>query len=158
MPDVAVMTHRRATCLLLLSLLLPVRLEGDPAGLDLRSLQLTIPYDPSIVQLDGLDRTGTPTEEWFLSQRTALGDGTVEDTLLVAMAGLDPIARRQLIDEMVELLSDRPDTTILLSTHIISDLERMADHVGIMDRGRMITSGGSMNAHCPHSESSSPLS
>jgi len=27
---------------------------------------------------------------------------------------------------------------VLLSTHIISDLERIAEHVGIMDRGRIV--------------------
>jgi ABC-2 type transport system ATP-binding protein len=56
-------------------------------------------------------------------------------------AGLDPIARRQLIEELVDCLADRSDMTIVLSTHIITDLERLAEHVGIMDRGRMVTSG-----------------
>jgi ABC-2 type transport system ATP-binding protein len=55
-------------------------------------------------------------------------------------AGLDPIARRELIDELVEVLSRGGDTTVLFSTHIISDIERIAEHVGIMDRGRLVTS------------------
>jgi ABC-2 type transport system ATP-binding protein len=56
-------------------------------------------------------------------------------------AGLDPIARRQLIDEIINCIFDRPETTVLLSTHIISDLERLAEYVGIMDKGRLISSG-----------------
>ena len=55
-------------------------------------------------------------------------------------AGLDPIARRELIDEIVDVLSRVEDCTVLFSTHIISDLERIAEHVGIMDRGRIVTS------------------
>lgn len=55
-------------------------------------------------------------------------------------AGLDPIARRELIDEIVDVISRTEACTILFSTHIISDLERIADTVGIMDRGRIITS------------------
>jgi ABC-2 type transport system ATP-binding protein len=55
-------------------------------------------------------------------------------------AGLDPIARRELVDALVESLSEGQGQTVLFSTHIISDLERVADHVGIMDRGRMVSS------------------
>jgi ABC-2 type transport system ATP-binding protein len=55
-------------------------------------------------------------------------------------AGLDPIARRELIDALVEMLSDGGEQTVLFSTHIISDLERIADHVGVMDKGRLVIS------------------
>ena len=55
-------------------------------------------------------------------------------------AGLDPVARRRLIDELVAAMSRIEGCTILLSTHIISDLERIAEFVGIMDRGRLIAS------------------
>ena len=53
-------------------------------------------------------------------------------------AGLDPIARRQLIDEMIDAISERQESTILFSTHIISDLERIADTIGFMDQGKII--------------------
>lgn len=52
-------------------------------------------------------------------------------------AGLDPISRRELIDELVTLLSQERKCTVVFSTHIISDLERIADQVGILDRGRL---------------------
>jgi ABC-2 type transport system ATP-binding protein len=52
--------------------------------------------------------------------------------------GLDPIARRELIDEIVEILSDNRSCTVVFSTHILSDLERIAEQVGIMDRGRLL--------------------
>ena len=55
-------------------------------------------------------------------------------------AGLDPIARRELVEELVDLLSRDVDCTVLFSTHIISDLERIAEYVGIMDNGRMVAS------------------
>ncbi|MBI1387371.1 MAG: ATP-binding cassette domain-containing protein [bacterium] len=52
-------------------------------------------------------------------------------------AGLDPIARRRLIDEIVEVISDRPECTVIVSTHIISDLERLAEVIGVMSDGVM---------------------
>jgi ABC-2 type transport system ATP-binding protein len=52
-------------------------------------------------------------------------------------AGLDPVARRELLDALIESLGEGRGQTVLFSTHIIQDLERVADHVGIMDRGRL---------------------
>ena len=54
--------------------------------------------------------------------------------------GLDPISRRELINEMVGALNRFRETTILFSTHYITDLERIADTIGILDRGRLIVS------------------
>lgn len=56
-------------------------------------------------------------------------------------AGLDPIARRELVDELVDVLTQNDGRTVLFSTHILSDLERVAEYVGVMDRGRMVASG-----------------
>jgi ABC-2 type transport system ATP-binding protein len=55
-------------------------------------------------------------------------------------AGFDLIARRELIEEIIEAITQADGCTVLLSTHVISDLERVADYVGIMDRGRIAMS------------------
>jgi ABC-2 type transport system ATP-binding protein len=55
-------------------------------------------------------------------------------------AGLDPIARRALIDEIVDFVCRGTGSTVLLSTHLLEDLERVVDHVGIMDNGRLVIS------------------
>ena len=54
--------------------------------------------------------------------------------------GLDPIARRALLDAIVDLLASSDGCTIFLSTHLIADLERLAETIGIMDRGRLAMS------------------
>ncbi len=56
-------------------------------------------------------------------------------------AGLDPVARRELNVCLVDALLREEGCTILLSTHLLGDLERLATHVGIMDRGRILTEG-----------------
>lgn len=48
--------------------------------------------------------------------------------------GLDPVARRSLIQSML-YVSRRDDRTILFSSHLLSDVERVADHIAILDRG-----------------------
>jgi ABC-2 type transport system ATP-binding protein len=55
-------------------------------------------------------------------------------------AGLDPVARRELAERIVEALGQADGCTVLLSTHLIGDTERLADHIGILDRGRMALS------------------
>lgn len=52
--------------------------------------------------------------------------------------GLDPAAR----DTMLELVSDhlsRTGCTILASTHLIYELDGLADHVGVLSRGKLTT-------------------
>lgn len=57
-------------------------------------------------------------------------------------SALDPAARRQFLATLLDLSSDAAATdrprTILFSTHITSDLERVADRVALMRDGRVV--------------------
>lgn len=55
-------------------------------------------------------------------------------------AGFDPVARRELLDQILDAVTQSDGCTVLLSTHVVGDLERMADHIGIMDHGRLALS------------------
>ncbi len=55
-------------------------------------------------------------------------------------AGLDPVGKQQVLRGIVEAVGRVEGCTVLLCTHQISDLERLADHIGIMDRGRLVAS------------------
>ena len=48
--------------------------------------------------------------------------------------GLDTAIRRQFLEGMVQLIQ-RHGHTILFSSHILSDVERVADRIGVIDRG-----------------------
>ena len=54
-------------------------------------------------------------------------------------SGLDPAGRKQTI-ELIRELSGR-DRTIIIATHILSDVERVCSDVGIISQGRIIYSG-----------------
>jgi ABC-2 type transport system ATP-binding protein len=96
-------------------------------------------------------------KRWDLSWKGQLAELSVgqqrQATLLLALAvrpqvllldepaaGLDPVARRSLLQGIVEALCQEVGCTVLISTHLISDLERVADQIGIMDRGRLVMS------------------
>ncbi len=55
-------------------------------------------------------------------------------------AGLDPHGRRE-FHELVEGLAGRWDTTILLTTHDLSEAERLADRILILAAGRIVADG-----------------
>ena len=54
-----------------------------------------------------------------------------------ATAGLDPVVR----DEVVEMLSDftrDENHSILISSHIVSDLEKLCDYIAFLHKGRLL--------------------
>lgn len=52
------------------------------------------------------------------------------------VASLDPVARREFLRSLLELCQDEQHT-VLFSTHITSDLERVASHLAILKQGRI---------------------
>jgi len=51
--------------------------------------------------------------------------------------GLDTVARRQFLELAIDVLQ-RDGRTILFSSHILSDVERIADHIGILTGGKLV--------------------
>ncbi len=53
-------------------------------------------------------------------------------------AGLDPAARRFTLDLIRKLGQTK---TVVISTHVLSDIDQVCDHIGVMHEGRMIFTG-----------------
>lgn len=53
-------------------------------------------------------------------------------------SALDPVGRKEILDI---LLAARAQTTVLLSTHILSDVERICTDVAFLDQGRIAMQG-----------------
>lgn len=52
-------------------------------------------------------------------------------------SGLDPVVRDEVLDLFLDFIQEE-DNTILLSTHITSDLEHIADRIVFIDKGKLI--------------------
>src|SRR5208337_270 len=50
--------------------------------------------------------------------------------------GLDPVARRSLLQSML-YVTRTADRTIFFSSHLLSDVERVADRIAVLDGGRL---------------------
>ena len=57
-----------------------------------------------------------------------------------ATAGLDPVIRDEILDEFLGFIQDE-DHAILMSSHITSDLEKVADYIAYIHRGEVVLSG-----------------
>lgn len=55
-------------------------------------------------------------------------------------AGLDAIVRREFLESLVEFV-EQEGMTVLIASHMLNDLERIVDHIGFLDRGRIKISG-----------------
>ena len=72
-----------------------------------------------------------------LAIAVALSHGARLLILDEATGGLDPMAR----DEMLEILNDftrQEDHSILISSHIVSDLEKICDSIAFVHKGRLL--------------------
>lgn len=57
-----------------------------------------------------------------------------------ATTGLDPVVRNEILDIFLEYLQDE-NNSILMSSHITSDLEKIADRVTFIDNGQILLTG-----------------
>jgi ABC-2 type transport system ATP-binding protein len=93
--------------------------------------------------VDGGRRVGvlSPGERQKLAILLAIG---FEPELLILdepAAALDPIARQRFLDLLLDIIQDE-GRTILISSHILSDIEKVIDHVLILDRGAILRDRG----------------
>jgi len=52
--------------------------------------------------------------------------------------GLDPVVRRDVLTALLDYVSQQ-NATVFISSHLVHELERICDWVGVMDKGRLVT-------------------
>jgi ABC-2 type transport system ATP-binding protein len=79
-----------------------------------------------------------------LSQRLGLGRTLIHDPQVLVLdepaAGLDPRARVEL-RELIHLLARKLNKTVLISSHILTELSEICDSAAIIEAGRILASG-----------------
>ena len=98
-------------------------------------LELTDLQSKRGAAVDGLSRG--------MQQRLGLARVLIHDPKVLILdepaSGLDPRARIEIRELLREL--KRMGKTIMISSHILSELEEICDHVGIIEHGRLVFSG-----------------
>lgn len=89
-------------------------------------------------QLPRNHRVGPLSQGQLQKLALVLAIGHRPDLLILdePVASLDPVARREFLRSLLELTGDNQHT-VLFSTHITSDLERVASHVAMLRDGKI---------------------
>jgi ABC-2 type transport system ATP-binding protein len=87
---------------------------------------------------DAADRR-TESYSGGMRQRLGIAQALVGRPAVILLdepvSALDPIGRKDVLELMQEL---KGETTVFYSTHILDDVQRVSDHVAILDHGRLI--------------------
>jgi ABC-2 type transport system ATP-binding protein len=79
-----------------------------------------------------------------MKQRVKLAQALVHDPLLAILdeptAGLDPLGRREML-ELIRRVGRDFGISIVISTHLMGDVERVCDSVVALDAGRLLRTG-----------------
>jgi len=98
-------------------------------------LELTDLQSKRAVAVDSLSRG--------MQQRLGLARVLIHDPKVLILdepaSGLDPRARIEIRELLREL--KRMGKTVMISSHILSELEEICDHIGIIEHGRLVFSG-----------------
>lgn len=104
----------------------------------------------SIVRLDGQQKKKVKEYSLGMKQRLGLAEALLGKPKLLLLDeptnGLDPAG----IQEMRELISDLPKhygMTVMVSSHLLSEIDQMATDVGIIDKGKLIYQGSLQKLH-----------
>lgn len=94
-----------------------------------------------------LDKLNVPMDKPFgnlslgTKKKLAIGVALSHNPKLLlldeACSGLDPLAREQVLEILFDF-TRQEDHTILLSSHIVSDLEKLCDYIAFMHKGRLL--------------------
>jgi ABC-2 type transport system ATP-binding protein len=93
-----------------------------------------------------LDRADTPTETYSrgMLQRLGIADALVKDPEILILdeptAAIDPIGVVEILDLLRQLVRER-GVTILLSSHLLTQVQSVCDRVGIFAAGKLIGLG-----------------
>ena len=120
--------------------------------LDLAGRLFGIPADvrkkraDALIEKVGLDRARSQNLKKYskgMLQRAGLAQALMNDPELVVldepMSGLDPIGRKEVRDLIIELRDQ--GKTVFFSSHILTDIEAIADQVAIIARGQLQAQG-----------------
>jgi ABC-2 type transport system ATP-binding protein len=123
------------------NLVYAARLYGLPAGDARREAE-------RILARLGIARTrlGEPLEQMSrgMQQKVAIARAILTSPTLLLLdeptTGLDPRSKLD-VQAFIEELRDNHDATVLLTTHDLTEAERLCDRLSILDRGRLVVEG-----------------
>ena len=100
-----------------------------------------VPEMLAVVNLTEKRRTKVKSMSGGMKRRLGIAQAIIHDPKVIIVdeptAGLDPVVRDEILDEFLAFVSDE-DHAILISSHITSDLEKVADYIAYLHQGKLL--------------------
>jgi ABC-2 type transport system ATP-binding protein len=131
-----------------------LRLCGEITGMPSALIQTKSEELLNLVGLsDVKKRIGTFSRG--MKQRLGIAQALLNEPRLLICdeptSALDPIGRREILDILLKV---KERTTVLFSTHVLTDVEAICDRVGILDGGKIVLTGSVSELKKTHSKHS----
>ncbi|NMB19634.1 MAG: ABC transporter ATP-binding protein [Firmicutes bacterium] len=118
-----------------------LRLCGEITGLSSAQIKAKSKELLELVGLEGVNRRIGGFSRG-MKQRLGIAQALLNEPRLLICdeptSALDPIGRRQILEILSAI---RGQTTVVFSTHILSDVERICDRIAVLEQGKLVLSG-----------------
>ncbi|WP_321390715.1 ABC transporter ATP-binding protein [uncultured Desulfuromusa sp.] len=116
---------------------------GKTCGLDSQEIIERTDLLLSQVGLDGARKRYLRTYSKGMVQRAGLALSLIHEPSVIIldepMSGLDPLGRKMVVDLILGL--KKAGKTVFFSSHILNDIERLCDRVGVIAQGQLRAEG-----------------
>ena len=127
-------------------------LDAAGSGGSRRSRNARVEQVLAQVGLDGVDRRPVKAYSLGMRQRLGIAGALLRRPRLLVLDeptnGLDPQGIREMRDLLLAL--NAQGTTVLLSSHLLAEIEALCTRVGVLDRGRLVVQDDLSAAAGPH--------
>ena len=116
-----------------------LKIFGKLSGLKDAEVEERIPEILDLLSMSDVRHKKISQLSGGMTQKVGLAQALLHNPKLLVLdeplGGLDPLSRHQFKEIVLEL--GKEGTTILFSSHILSDVQDIADRIGILSRGRL---------------------
>lgn len=131
-----------------------LKLCGEITGLSSKKIKSK---SEELLTLVGLNKANKKIGGFSRGMKQRLGIAQAllnEPRLLICdepTSALDPIGRKEILDILAQV---KGKTTVMFSTHILSDVERICDHIAVLHKGKLALSGSLSEIKAAHKRES----
>jgi ABC-2 type transport system ATP-binding protein len=120
-----------------------LKIFGKLSGLDDREIETRIPEVLDLLDLIEVCNKKISKLSGGMTQKVGLAQALLHDPKLLILDeplnGLDPLSRQK-FKEIIKMISKK-GTTVIFSSHILSDVQDVADVIGILNYGKLLQFG-----------------
>jgi len=127
-----------------------LRLCGEVAGLSAAAIKSR---SKKLLELVGLSETNKKIGSFSrgMKQRLGVAQALINQPKLLICdeptSALDPVGRKEILDILKQI---RGETTVIFSTHILSDVERICDRAALLHGGKIVLEGSLADLKARH--------